>query len=238
MKAKFIRWLALVLSSALSVFSTSAANTNSLRVVVIPSTNEVRVQEYFKVALRVENPTKTNQTVYVWTASWDDHWKSSNTNVSWLGWDAAANLAINEEIPAGGAYTNELQMVILHPVSEKRLSFRMGFTPFHSKTTFWSDKVKLRVLPPDAWQRGAFIYRDRNHDGKIDWEVSGRTWADGGVDTYKVDTNYDGFYDLKYGAGGTNGRIQWITNIHESVPKIGKDLVPREKEAWMYWWEP
>ena len=55
MKPKLLLCLALVLSGGLSL--SNAADTNSLRVVVIPSKTEVRVKEIFKVALRVENPT-------------------------------------------------------------------------------------------------------------------------------------------------------------------------------------
>jgi len=57
-----------------------------------------------------------------------------------------------------------------------------------------------------------------------------------GVDIYKVDTNYNGFYDLKCGSDGTNGIIQWSANIQERVPAVGKDFVPVQKEAWVDWW--
>ena len=151
MKPKLILCLALVLSGGLLMaFSTNAADTNSLRVVVIPSKTEVRVKETFKVALRVENPTTTNQTVRVWSCSWDEEWKTSNTNIVFgIGWDCTKNNIHSVEIPSGGAYTNELEMLIPEPVSEKALSFRMGFTPIDSKKTFWSNEVKLKILPPD-----------------------------------------------------------------------------------------
>ena len=42
-------------------------------------------------------------------------------------------------------YTNELEMLI----SEKTLSFRMGFTPIDSDRTFWSDDVQLNVITLD-----------------------------------------------------------------------------------------
>ena len=54
-------------------------------------------------------------------------------------------LAKNVEIQPGGAYTNELEMLI----SEKTLSFRMGFTPIDSDRTFWSDDVQLNVITLD-----------------------------------------------------------------------------------------
>lgn len=210
--------------------------TKSLRVVVKPLKTKVRVKEPFKVTLRVENPTTTNQTMRVMNCSWYDEWQTSNTNITWISWGCGKNFAMSVEIPPGGAYTNQLEMLIPEPISKKTLSFRMGFTPIGSKKTFWSDEIRLTILPPDIWQHGAAIYRDRNHDGKIDWEVSGETWRHDGIDAYKADTNYDGFYDLKYGAGGIKGGIQWSTNIHERVSTVGKGFVPIEKPSWVDWW--
>jgi hypothetical protein len=258
MKPKLILCLALVLSGGF----VNAADTNSLRVVIIPSKTEVRIKEPFSLALRVENPTQTNQTIRVMNCSWEDEWQSSNTNLPLGAWDCTKNFAVNVIIPPGGAYTNESSMLIYNLIPDKELSFRMGFTSIGSKETFWSNEVKLHILPPDTWVRGGKYYRDRNHDGKIDWEVSGNTWmghavypfryitnsdnsviatlgvTGQGVDTFKVDTNYDGFYDLEYGAGGTNGQIQWTMNIHERVPVVGKDFVPVGKESWMDYWTP
>jgi hypothetical protein len=141
MNPKLILCLALVLSGGFA----NAADTNSLRVVIIPSKTEVRIKEIFKVALRVENLTMTNQIVRVMNCSWDEEWKASNTNISWIGWDCGKNFAVNVDVPPGGAYTNELDMLIPEPISEKTLSFRMGFTPIDSQQTFWSDEVKLNV---------------------------------------------------------------------------------------------
>ncbi len=149
MKPKIILCLARVFWGPLTAFSTSTATTNSLRVVVIPSKTEVRVKEKFKVALRVENLAATNHVVPVWSCSWDVEWKTSNTNISWIGWACTRNVAKNVEIPPGGAYTNELEMLIPEPVSEKTLSFRMGFTPIDSEKTFWSDGVKIEILSTD-----------------------------------------------------------------------------------------
>jgi hypothetical protein len=258
MNPKLTLSLALVLSS---VFA-NAADTNSLRVVVIPSKTDVRIREPFRLVLRVENPTKTNQTVRVMNCSWDEEWQSSNTNIVLAGWECWRNFPVDVEIHPGGAYTNEAPMCIFNLIPDQELSFRMGFTSIGSTNTLWSNEVKLRILPPDTWFSNGKFYRDRNHDGKIDWEISGTTWmghADfssryftnshksvmatseataRGPDTYKVDTNYDGFYGLEYGAGGTNGQIQWTTNIHERVPVVGKEFVPVGMESWMDYWIP
>jgi len=147
MKPKIILCLALVLRGVLATFSTRAADTNSLRVVVIPSKTEVRVKETFKVTLRVENPTTTNQTVRVMSCSWYQEWQTRNTNISWIGWICTRNVDMNVKIPPGGAYTNELEMFIPKPIFKKTLSFRMGFTPIGSETTFWSDAVVIAVAP-------------------------------------------------------------------------------------------
>lgn len=255
---KLLLGLALVLSGGFA----NAADTNSLRVVIIPSKTEVRIREPFNLAFRVENPTRTNQTVRVMGCSWYGEWQSSTTNIILVGWPCYADGPVDVEIHPGGAYTNESSMLIYNLIPDNELSFRMGFTSLGSKETYWSNEVKLHILPPDTWLHNGKFYRDRNHDGKIDWEISGTTWmghadfssryftnshksvmatleATGrGPDTYRVDTNYDGFYGLEYGAGGTNGQIQWTTNIHERVPVVGKDFVPVGKESWMDYWMP
>jgi hypothetical protein len=237
----------------------SAEQGPSLRVFAVPATNAIRLREPFKMALRVENASGTNQSVRVMTCSWDDEWRSSNTNVTFMGWDCEKNNMHDVVIPPGGVYTNEAPMMIYNLIPDQEISFRMGFTSIGSTQTWWSGEIKLHILPPDTWQRGVKFYRDRNHDGKIDWEVSGETWmghaveplkmidagqgrvtqewTGQGVDTYKVDTNFDDFYDLSYGAGGTNGQVQWTKPIHERVPRLNKDFVPRQKEEWMDWWK-
>ena len=150
MKPKLILCLALVLSGGwLTALPTNAADTNSLRVVVSSSKTEVRIKETFKVALLVENPTPTNQTVSVMSCSWVEEWKTSNPSVSWIGWACTRNVVRNVEIPPGGAYTNQLDMLILEPISEKTLSFRMSFTSIGSTNTVWSNEVKLHILPPN-----------------------------------------------------------------------------------------
>lgn len=148
MKAALLFCLALVMNDALPTFSARAADFSSLQVVALPSKTQLHVKEAFKAVLRVENPMPTNQTVRVMSCSWDDHWKSSNTNVSWLAWDCPKNFAVNVDIPPGGAYTNQLEMLVLETAREGAVVFRMGFTPIDCTTTFWGDEVKLTVLPP------------------------------------------------------------------------------------------
>jgi hypothetical protein len=126
----------------------------ALRVFAIPSTNTIRVREPFQMALRVVNPTPTNQTIGVMTCSWFDEWQVSNTNVSWMGWDCTKNNSHTIILPPGGAYTNEAPMMIYNLISERELALRMGFTSMGSTQTFWSGEVKLHILPPDRETAG------------------------------------------------------------------------------------
>ena len=148
MKTKFFLYLIFALSDVWAFFSTRATAANLFRVVVIPSQTDVRVKETFKVALRVENPTTNFETVRVMCCSWFEEWQISNQNISWLGWDCPKNFPLDVGIPPGGAYTNELAMIIPQPVAKDTLSFRMGFMSINSRKTIWSDDVKFYVLSP------------------------------------------------------------------------------------------
>ena len=126
---------------------------NSLRVVVKVLKANVRIGETFKVSLRVENPTPTNQYVLVWGCGWTDHWKTDNTNVVLFGQECAGNGRGRVEIEPGGAYIEEGEMQVLHSVPGNKLSFRMGFTPyiyvkeFNLGKTLWSEEVEIDVTP-------------------------------------------------------------------------------------------
>ena len=133
-------------------------SNNSLRVTVKPSQTDVHLGEHFNLALRVENPTLTNQDVRVWFCSWRDNWQISNPGI-YIGGNLICefNPPITETIPAGGAIKYDLEVYVHHPVSitehANKLSFQMGFRPIGSKTVFWSKRVAIKVfaikvLPP------------------------------------------------------------------------------------------
>lgn len=149
MKFRFIFCFALLLSGILACISAEDSypkESPALRVVIIASKTEIRLREPFSLALRVENPTKTNQTVRVMNCSWDDEWLSSNPKIQLAGSVCTKNFAVNVVIPPGGAYTNESQILIYDPIPEKELSFKMGFTSIGSKDIFWSNEIKLHML--------------------------------------------------------------------------------------------
>ena|ERR1700744_2154664 len=99
-----------------------------------------------------------------------------------------------------------------------------------------ADTNRPAFKPPICWKKGPAFYRDRNHDGKIDLEISGAKELAEGADIYKVDTNYDGYYDVEYLYGipiTGKAEIVWTKNIHERVPAVEKDFVPIEKPPWV-----
>jgi hypothetical protein len=134
-----------------------AANSNSLRVIVKPSKTQVRINEPFQVALRVENVSATNQHLRVMNCSWDEHWKTSNTNITWLDWNCSKNFAATVELTPEGAYTNRMEMLVPTPSANGKLSFRMGFTPIDGPVTLWSDEVVIRILSAEP----------ASHEGEI-----------------------------------------------------------------------
>lgn len=146
-------FLALLVTSVVSekCRAVEIGDTNLLRVVVLPSKTDVRVRERFKLALRIENPTNTNQYVRVMSCSWPEQWRSSSPSIVDLGFACTFNAPITLKIPAGGSKTFDLDVYVPGPISIKpvtnKLSFQMGFTPLDSKKTFWSKEVSINVSP-------------------------------------------------------------------------------------------
>ena len=69
-------------------------------------------------------------------------------------------------------------------------------------------------------------YRDRNGDGIVDWEARGDARLTDGFGVYKEDTDFDGFYDREYEAGGFAYHVRYDKRIREPVPRIDKVYAP------------
>jgi uncharacterized protein (TIGR03067 family) len=123
---------------------------STLTVTIKSQTNIIRTKLPFEVRLRVVNSSKSTQSFRVMNCSWDEHWKTSNKQVSWEGWDCAKNFAVTEKLEPGQAYEKTLSMLLLAGMPQKQVSFKMGFTPIDSKQTYWSNEVTLPVEPDDA----------------------------------------------------------------------------------------
>jgi hypothetical protein len=146
MNSKLLLCLALVLSGAVTI-STAQVQPPPLRIVIKVSQATIHIKKKFTVALRVENPTATNQAVRVMSCSWWDEWQSNNPKISPIPWGYSDNGPITVQIPPGGAYTNELEVCIYKPIPDKIVTFRMGFTPIGSKKAFWSNEQTIEVVP-------------------------------------------------------------------------------------------
>jgi hypothetical protein len=157
MNPKIILCLALVLSGGLvgcshaPIYQTRNTHDAILRVVVKPEKMQVRIGEHFNLALRVENPTTTNQYVRVETCGWPSEWRISNPRIIGPCTTCEFNPLITEEIPAGGSIKFDLEVSVPWPISIEhstgKLSFQMGFMPIGSKQTFWSKEMTIKVIP-------------------------------------------------------------------------------------------
>ena len=126
-----------------------------LTVTIKPKANPVRTDEPFDVDLHVVNSSKSTQSFQVMNGSWDEHWKSSNAKVSWLGWDCAKNFAVTVKLAPGDRYEKTLPMLLATGKPEEKVPFKMGFTPIGSKQTFWSNEVIVEVEPQEGKQNPA-----------------------------------------------------------------------------------
>ena len=118
---------------------------NTLTVTIKPQKNRIRVNDPFKVDLRVVNSSHSPQSFRVMNCSWDEHWKSSNDRISWDRWDCAENSAVTVKLEPGDAYENTLPMLLVAGKPQENVSFKMGFTPIGSKQTYWSNEITVQV---------------------------------------------------------------------------------------------
>jgi len=118
----------------------------TLHVVVKPSKTVVKVGEVIPTELRVENPTSSPEVVKVMTCGWDEQWQSTSQAVDY-GWNCAWNFPVAITIPPGGADVRDLDLHVRGPVAGGHVTFKMGFTPFGTTSTYWSDDITLSVTP-------------------------------------------------------------------------------------------
>jgi hypothetical protein len=126
-------------------FQGAQANPAPFKISAVASTNRVRLKEPFKTTLRVENRSDTNLTLRVMNCSWDQHWRVSHRDLSWIGWDCSKNFAVDETLAPGEVYERSLEVVMQETVHESAFAFRMGFTSMNDTRTYWSEKVMIEV---------------------------------------------------------------------------------------------
>jgi len=91
--------------------------------------------------------------------------------------------------------------------------------------------VSRGIIPeaaPRRWHSGNREFFDNNGDGRIDCEVVSVEgyWGSDGYGRFKIDKDYDGFYDEEREQGGIGGELRWSRPIHEAVPAIHRGMIP------------
>jgi hypothetical protein len=136
-----------------------AFRSEPFQISVEPTQDEVEVGKAFDVVLRVTNVSPTNQCLWVWSSSWQSHWRATNSQVELRRLGAFGNYPMVVNLASGDVYENKCDFKVM---SSGRVSFRMGFTPLVSdalvvvdswprakadlgKRTYWSREVTLTV---------------------------------------------------------------------------------------------
>ncbi len=119
--------------------------TSPLAVTIEVQPHSVNHDYGFDVFLCVTNTSSTVQHFDVYNCSWEEHWRSSNPRVGPAdGWGCRANCVQTLELHPGDKYQRTLRIRRLHPEDKtKPISFQMGFTPYASKRTYWSNEATL-----------------------------------------------------------------------------------------------
>ena len=124
-----------------------------LTVTAKPEKTWVHLNEQFQVRLRVLNTSDTTQSFQVMNCSWDEHWRSSNKQVTWVGWPCSGNPVATETLKPGQAYEKTLATLVMAGAPKDKVSFKMGFTPIDSKRTYWSNEVTVQLVDAATRQR-------------------------------------------------------------------------------------
>jgi RNA polymerase sigma factor (sigma-70 family) len=123
----------------------AVASTPLVVIVELPQAHPVRVNQPFKVLVRVVNSSRSPQAFQVANGSWEQHWKSSNDQVHWMPRGFFRNFIETVKLEPGQAYEKTGEMLLAAGKPEKEIRFKMGFTPQDSKQTSWSNEVTLRL---------------------------------------------------------------------------------------------
>jgi len=126
----------------------SDAKAQPFAVTIGVAETQIKAGKPFDVNLRIVNVSQKTQTFRAMTCSWPEHWKSSNYHVTGAGTTCRKNSLETITLKSGEAYEKTLSMSVDKVESPKPIAFRMGFTPFSSKTTYWSNVAVLQTATP------------------------------------------------------------------------------------------
>jgi uncharacterized cupredoxin-like copper-binding protein len=116
-------WLFAVLLGA------SVAHADPLTIEIKPATSTWQQKKPVEVTLKVTNTSKTTVTFEVMGCSWEDHWKSSDRELTWEPWDCDKNAPSRVELAPGKAREWTLPMFATANAKLGAHPLAMTFTP-------------------------------------------------------------------------------------------------------------
>ena len=123
--------------------------TGIFTVTIKAQKEKVRVNVPFELDLCVLNSSHSTQTFQLINDEWDWLWKSNNRRVPWepKTSDFWETMIVEGKLEPGKTFENKRSMRVLAG-PEKKVSFRMGFTP-DGKHTYWSNELTLQIEAED-----------------------------------------------------------------------------------------
>ena len=70
------------------------------------------------------------------------------------------------------------------------------------------------------WTTGNETFVDRNRDGFVDYWSRGNAHVRDGYTHFKIDDDFDGYFDCEFWLGGIAGEIRDEAQIHERVVRV------------------
>jgi hypothetical protein len=117
-------WLILLLLCGASV-----AHAGPLAVELKPATPTWQPKKPVDVTLTVTNTSKAEVSFKVMSCSWEDHWKSSDRELTWESWGCDKNAASTVTLAPGKAREWKLAMFATEKATPGAHRLEMTFTP-------------------------------------------------------------------------------------------------------------
>jgi hypothetical protein len=106
---------------------------------------KVRVHEAFEVSVRIVNVSAQPQTIRFWNVTWFYACKPNNPAVSWEWVECRSNSLRTVRLQPGQAFDRSSLIEVTKGQPGENISFKLGFTSFRSKRTYWSNEVTVQV---------------------------------------------------------------------------------------------
>jgi hypothetical protein len=134
----------LALIAVLSPLGASAAPAGPLKVELKPATLTWKQKQPVDVALVVTNTSKAEVTFEVMGCSWEEHWASSDRELTWARWGCDKNAPSRVVLAPGVAREWKLSMFATENAKPGAHALAMTFTP-RGGTPTRSDAVAITV---------------------------------------------------------------------------------------------